>query len=462
MPLKLTSNVGRPSLENVGSVSLDSDRIIIQVQPHCKATIRRDNQNITLLQTGEIAGKTSGVPKIGDVYTIEHGLEKLVVTVEEEREYAPDNIYVNTDKFSESSDTGRKTTLTAGILLLVLLVVSVVFGVKQKNTKDFHEKSSAKLTEAISLYESSVSETTDKNEARKMFITSKEIATSLKNDNYKSDKLDELLKNISDKESEIVGEVRPEIKEFLDLTLQTSGFDGKSMTSSGEDIFIFDETAKNVIKVGIKNKSAKIAANKENINDANTIASYQDRLFLNRSDGIYEVDVISKKVIERDWNDTNLLYSYAANIYLLDRDDKEIYRFAGSNKTFGSKSGWLAPGIEMDFSKVVDMVIDGSIWLLSSTGKVTKLTNGNPQAIAINGIPEPLESPTAIYTNEDNKNVYILEKDKGRIVVLDKTGEFKLQYINDEIKNAKDLVVSETEGKIILLTGSKLLYFEPK
>ncbi|MFZ3301493.1 MAG: hypothetical protein WA152_02120 [Microgenomates group bacterium] len=462
MPLRLTSNVGRPVLKNVGSVVLDFDKIIIQVEPHCKATISRDGKNITLLQTGETLGKTSGVPKIGDVYTIEHGLEKLTVTVEEEREYAPDNIYINTDKFSESSDKGRKTTLTVGVLLLVLLVVSVFFGVKQKNDRNFNQKSEAKLSEAISLYDSALGGTMDKNEARKSFINSKEIASTLKSDGYKSEKLDELLKNISDKESEIVGEVRPEIKEFLDLTLQTSGFGGKNMTSSGEDIFVFDETAKNVIKVGIKNKSAKIAANKENISDANAIASYQDRLFLNRSDGIYEVDVISKKVIERDWNDTNLFYSYAANIYLLDKDDKEIYRFAGSNKTFGSKSGWLAPGIEMDFSKVIDMVIDGSIWLLSSTGKVTKLTNGNPQAISLNGIPEPLENPTAIYTNEDNKNVYILEKDKGRIVVLDKTGEFKLQYINDEIKNTKDLVVSETEGKAILLTGAKLLEIDLK
>lgn len=462
MPFKLTSNVGRPFLDNVGSIILDSNKIIIQVEPHCKATINRDNQNITLLQAVETASKTSGVPKIGDVYTIEHGLEKLIVTIEEEKEYTPDNIYINTDKFSESADSGRKTTLTAGVLLLVLLVVSVVFGVKQKNIKDFNQKSEVKLTEAISLYDLSINGSLDKNEARKSFINSKEIATNLKSNGYRNEKLDELLKNISTKESEIVGEVKAEIKEFLDLTLQTSGFDGKNMTSSGEDIFVFDEQNKNIIKVGIKNKNAKIAANKENISDSKAIASYQDRLFLNRSDGIYEVLLISKKVIERDWNDTNIFYSYAANIYLLDRDDKEIYRFTGSNKTFGSKSGWLAPGIEMDFSKVMDMVIDGSIWLLSSTGKVTKLTNGNPQAINLSGIPEPLENPTAIYTNEDNKNVYILEKDKGRIVVIDKTGEFKLQYINNEIKNAKDLVVSETEGKVILLTGSKLMFFETK
>ena len=462
MPLKLTSNVGRTSLDNVGSVMLDSGKIVIQAEENCIASLNRDGQHIILLRLNELPGKTSGIPKVGDIYTIEHGLEKLVVTVDEEREYAPDNIYINTDKFSESSDKGRKTTLTAGVLLLILLVVSVIFGVKQKNDRNFNQKSESKLTEAVSLYESALGEATDKNDARKLFINSKEIASKLKDEGYESEKLDELIKKITDKESEIVGEVRLETKEFLDLTLQTSGFEGKNMVSSGEDIFVFDDNNKNVIKVGIKNKSAKISANKENINDANTIASYQDRLFLNRSDGIYEMDVVSKKVIERDWNDTDLFYSYAANIYLLDRDDKEIYRFAGSNKTFGSKSGWLAPGIEMDFSKVVDMVIDGSIWLLSSTGKVTKLTNGNPQAISLNGIPEQLENPTSIYTNEDNKYVYILEKDKGRVVVIDKTGEFKLQYLSNEFKNAKDIVVSETEQKAILLTGAKLISFEVK
>ena len=32
-------------------------------------------------------------------------------------------------------------------------------------------------------------------------------------------------------------------------------------------------------------------------------------------------------------------------------------------------------------------------------------------------------------------------------MAIDKNGEFKLQYLNDEIKNAKDIVVSEEEGK---------------
>jgi len=55
---------------------------------------------------------------------------------------------------------------------------------------------------------------------------------------------------------------------------------------------------------------------------------------------------------------------------------------------------------------------------------------------------------------------YILEAEKSRIVVLEKNGDFKLQYVSDAIKAANDLVVSEKEGKIILLTGSKLMYIQ--
>ena len=76
------------------------------------------------------------------------------------------------------------------------------------------------------------------------------------------------------------------------------------------------------------------------------------------------------------------------------------------------------------------------------------------------GIVEELTSPTAIYTNEKLKYVYILDKLTGRIIALEKNGNFKLQYKSDAIREANDLVVPEDESKIILLTGSKVMYIE--
>jgi len=461
MLLKLTSNVGASSLEGVGSIKLESGKIHIEAFLGCRASITRDRKVVVLITDTQDARKVLGVPKVGDVYTIERGFEKLTVNVEEDRHLETRNIFIKPKPFNELTDQNKKTTFTAGIVLLLLLIVSVVFGINQKKSRDFNEKSTIKLTQAISNYETALGEV-DKKTARELFVESKKIATLLKDDGFKDSRLDELLKNIIEKEAEVIGEVKPEVKEFLDLTLQTSGFDGKNMVSSGEDIFIIDNEKKIVLKVNLKTKNAKLVANNDAVGETISIGSYDDRLFLNKDDGIYEVNTIAKKVIERDWNDSKLIYFYAGNSYLLDKDVNQIFRFAGSNNSFSKKSDWLAPGIEVDFSKVIDMVIDGSIWTLSETGKVTKFTNGNPQSISLNGMIENLENPTAIYTNEDNKNVYILEKDKERIIVIDKTGEFKMQYIGEEIKNAADLVVNEEEGKAVLLEGSKLMYLEIK
>jgi hypothetical protein len=199
--------------------------------------------------------------------------------------------------------------------------------------------------------------------------------------------------------------------------------------------------------------------------ESRQIASYEDRLFSINNSEIFEIKNnavrVKEKAEDTNW-DNSLFYLYSGNIYLINKSSNQIERYsgppAGGGGTFGDKTDWLAPGIEADFSKVIDMVIDGSIWLLSSSGKVTKFTNGNPNQISLNGITTELVNPTAIYTNEDLKYAYILDNNEGRVIVLEKNGEFKLQYKSDEIKNAKDLVVTEAEKKIILLTGPKLMY----
>ena len=67
-----------------------------------------------------------------------------------------------------------------------------------------------------------------------------------------------------------------------------------------------------------------------------------------------------------------------------------------------------------------------------------------------------LSQPSAIYTNEELNFVYILEKDSGRVVVTDKEGNYQAQYFSDKIREANGLVVSEENGKIIIVTNEKL------
>lgn len=463
MPLTLTSNLGRPSLERVGDVSLDQEtsKVRVKCEVGCRALLERDGNKVVLANPLDKAAVVSGYAKVGDVYTIERGLEKIIITVEYKENEVNHQIYVNANSLNDSVDQKRKTALTAGVIILALLVVSVIFGVNQKRTKEFEQASLVKLAEARQEYELAVSGSVDKQESKKSFMNSKTITLELSGSGFKNSELDQLIEKIKAIEAEMLGEIKVELKEYLDLTLQTSGFNGDEMASSGQEIFILDKNNKNIIRVEIKTKNARSVANGDILSGIKKLGSYENRFFVEKDDGIYEIKSGAlEKRLEKDWQDI-LFYLYAGNIYTVGRDDNQINRYVGSQNSFLSKSSWLAPGIDMDLSKITDMAIDGSIWLSSSSGKITKFTLGNPQTMSLNGISDPLVSPTAIYTNEKLKHVYLLERDKGRVVVMEKNGNFKIQYINEEIKNSKDLVVSEDEGKVILLTGSKLLYFEP-
>ncbi|GAG50039.1 unnamed protein product, partial [marine sediment metagenome] len=85
---------------------------------------------------------------------------------------------------------------------------------------------------------------------------------------------------------------------------------------------------------------------------------------------------------------------------------------------------------------------------------------GNPQAFSVSGVAPHLINPKAIYTNEELEFLYLLEPENKRVIVLDKSGEYKAQYVSGSIGEAIDIAVSEKEGKIILLTGEKLFSIE--
>ena len=93
---------------------------------------------------------------------------------------------------------------------------------------------------------------------------------------------------------------------------------------------------------------------------------------------------------------------------------------------------------------------------MSETGKVFKFTRGNQDTLVFADIVPNLSKPTAIYTNEKLKYVYLMERETGRIIVVDKEGNYQAQYFSDKIKEARGLVVSEEVGKIIIATEDKL------
>jgi len=431
--------------------------------------IMKFSQESAFFQSEAIAPQTSEEKKaVDEGRTIKMGGSSLSSTLKEKfksltlANFKKRSFYLRKDSGDEAVSQKRKVTFTVGVILLVLLFLSIGFGMKQKNVRDKARnyegrifEAQSKINDAVNLMEA------DPAQARLLFSEGASITESLRAEGIKDKQLDEVVALLNEKKAAVLGEYEVEAQDFLDLSLLSSGFVGDSLSSSEDKFFILDKNGKKIVSSVISTKKTQVVAGPDQLEGVLNFSSYEDRVFVMKADGIYEVGDELKKVIEKDWGEA-LFASYAGNIYLLDKTEGMIYRYVGSGKEFSTKQKWLGADVAPDFSKIATMTIDGTIWVLSESGKIAKFSLGSPQAIGSLVVYPPLTTLTSIYTNGEAKYVYLLDNQIGRIIVLAKNGVYKAQYYSDKAKGASALIVSESEKKLILLSGAKLYSIELK
>ena len=89
------------------------------------------------------------------------------------------------------------------------------------------------------------------------------------------------------------------------------------------------------------------------LDGADKIAAYSERVFVIESGEIFEVNEDEKESIEELGASEILIKAYAGNLYALEKSLSTIWRIPGSESGFSSKQNWLAQGIEPDFKDVV-------------------------------------------------------------------------------------------------------------
>ncbi|HEX6977122.1 MAG TPA: hypothetical protein VF185_02055 [Patescibacteria group bacterium] len=359
----------------------------------------------------------------------------------------------------------KKMAVSIGLVLLVLLAVSIAFGAKQNASKFSKSKYEGKLIQAQHDFEEAKSlslSSLNPSRARDLVLGAKTAVDDLNAQGVKDERLVALSQDIASGLGKIAGIYRQDSNFYFDLSLQTSGFIGDDIGISEGRIAALDKSKKVIISIKVDTKKAEIAAGPDTMPTALALAVYSDRNFVVSDDGIWTVGDKAEIAVKKDWDGDTLVAAYSGNIYVLEKGKNIVWRFAGDGGTFGTKQNWFGAGVSPDLSNVKGMAIDGSIWMLTNSGRVLKFSLGSPQEFTISNMDNPVASPTDIFTNDETQDIYILDSQNGRVVVVDKNGVFKAQYISDKLKEAKRIVVSEEDKKIIFLTGTKLFYLDIK
>lgn len=283
------------------------------------------------------------------------------------------------------------------------------------------------------------------------------------------DKMKELLSKI-DKELELVSNiyVLSSLETFYDFGLLKSDPEIVSAKLYNGDIIALDANNGSAYSVEAASKKATMIAGSDDLKNGELIDQSETQAYVWSPQGIYQKSLGSSSQFRRvaqssdSWGEIIDLVTFANNVYLLDKDNNQIWKYSGSNLT---ESSYLGDGLSLDFSRVNSMAIDGVVYVLSSSGNIVKFTGGAPETFTLNGLPDELSSPRSLFTTDEQKNIYFLDKDNSRVMVVDKEGNYVAQYLipKDSASALGDnptVLADEASRRGFLVSSDKVYDFE--
>ncbi|MBM3205841.1 hypothetical protein FJZ41_03285, partial [Candidatus Shapirobacteria bacterium] len=277
-------------------------------------------------------------------------------------------VYLQKNK--EKSSRSPKTLMSVAVILLVILGVSVFFGMRQR-------KNLGLSTQAVSLLEQAQAKKEEGEsllglnpaKSQQLLLEAQGLVLEIEklggqSEEFLQFKQDlEILLATAIKEFQVEGEV------FFDLELIKSGAQGQDLLLVKDQIIIFDKEGQAVYSLGVQDKKSTILFGHEDLKEGSFLAEARDKFYVFTSQGILEGGKLPTMKIEADeeWGQIKGLKGFTGSLYLLDGQG-EIWKYPPIEGGFGNKQAWLKN--KADFSQAVSWAIDGSIWVLNQNGTV--------------------------------------------------------------------------------------------
>ncbi|MGC4191794.1 MAG: hypothetical protein QM589_11640 [Thermomicrobiales bacterium] len=159
--------------------------------------------------------------------------------------------------------------------------------------------------------------------------------------------------------------------------------------------------------------------------------------------------------------------AFSNNVYLLESDYRNIYRFGGDPSTpVAAPSGWVQSGDRSLLADAVDMAIDGHIYVVLDSGEVLTFFRG---AVSGRVTPSYIDGGKVVAIANGPATGYlyvaVVDGNQGKIVAFDQTGKYVYQLalpsdfstgglsVKQPFEGLQDFVVDENSGTIYLVNG---------
>jgi len=162
--------------------------------------------------------------------------------------------------------------------------------------------------------------------------------------------------------------------------------------------------------------------------------------------------------------DPRAIAGYEGRLLVLDAKLNQILVFEPGDGTYSSAPVQYT-NANLMLSGVVDMAVDGDVYLLYADGLVVKLRGGEQTAFELSGLANRVKNPTSIFVTPDLPDragsIYITDSGNLRVLQFTKDGQFVRQFVPQRGSEAlfsglSSVYVDETAQRMVLLCGNEL------
>lgn len=363
------------------------------------------------------------------------------------------------------SSKRRQFTLVAVVILFVILAWSVVFGLKRRESA----RVAKEIAAASEIIDQKLSEAADVSilnldRAQILLSEAKQELSDLKKTvgDEQTETIDKMKQKLAAAEKMILKKEDKKPTVFYDLNLIEKEARADRMYRDKDSVVLLNSTDGKIYLLNLDKKSIR-TVKKSEIKGADVVALYNGVIFFaDKETGIFKVDAENKviKAVEKDenWGKLTKLWIYNGNLYLLDSNKDQIYKYLVASEGYSAKSSYFKENQAIKLDPEADMAIDSSVYI-ASKDRVYKYISGARDSFSVSFPADEERAFSRLFTSPDTAKLYVLDREHAKLYILSKEGQYEKQIESSTLASADDVVVYDTAKSIYVLVDDKIYAF---
>lgn len=227
-------------------------------------------------------------------------------------------------------------------------------------------------------------------------------------------------------------------------------FNSKLYLADGanQSLYVFDTKSASASTIALNNVNSPGRPSEEN-----------DSLYYLDAGRLIKIDLKTKaeQILKIDLSGANPNLNdyklFNGGLYILSDAANQIYRLGLKGDTYSSPAIWLKEAV--DLSGASTFTIDGTIYVLNTNGKITKLFKGKKQDLNIATVIPAFTSANRLITS--TKYFYVFELASKRLAIFNKAdGKFLGQFDLSAFEALKDIEINEATKEAYVLNDASV------